>query len=148
MQLLYVFMFQVLLCRRFQITTLRVLLDHDITKLATILNELRLEDNLEIDYLLLPATAIHQRHSIIDWLSVTSVFSSQTSCNNHVNIWTKDGQVCTCKLENALVYTPHNGHFYITTGRMELDGNSLLKLRDGRDTTYKKYYKDKYAIIC
>lgn len=116
------------------------------TKLVTILNELHLNENNEIDYLLLPGTTIHQRPSVIDWPSVTSVFSSQKSCNNHVaNVWTRDGLVCSCKLENSLVYTPHNGRFYIITGRMELNGNSDLKLRGGGTTTYKNYFKERYA---
>ncbi|KAK4278616.1 hypothetical protein QN277_016440 [Acacia crassicarpa] len=138
---------EVLLCRRFQITVFGILLGHNMAKLVAILDELHLGDNLEIDYLLLPANSIPQRPSIIDWPSVTSVYPSKEVCNNHVaNVRTIDGWICSCKLENSLVYTPHSGYFYIITGRMELHGNSALKLSDGRTTTYKKYYKEKYGI--
>ncbi|XP_054796957.1 endoribonuclease Dicer homolog 2 isoform X2 [Prosopis cineraria] len=138
---------EVLLCRRFQITVFGILLAHNIDKLTAILNELHWGDNLEIDYLMLPATAIDQRPLIVDWPSVTSIFSSQQGCNNHgANVRTKDALVCSCKLENSLVCTPHNGQFYITTGRMKLNGNSVLRLSNGRITTYKKYYKEKHGI--
>ncbi|XP_028758757.1 endoribonuclease Dicer homolog 2 [Neltuma alba] len=138
---------EVLLCRRFQITVFGILLGHNMAKLTAILNELHLGDNLEIDYLLLPATTITQRPLIIDWPSVTSIYSSQEGCNKHAaNVWTKEAPVCSCKLENSLVYTPHNGHFYIITGRMELDGNSPLRLSDGRITTYNRYFKEKHGI--
>lgn len=48
-------------------------------------------------------------------------------------------------LENSLVYTPRNCCFYIITGRMEYDGNSILKLRGRGATTYKNYLKEEYA---
>ncbi|KAI4302070.1 hypothetical protein L6164_035287 [Bauhinia variegata] len=139
---------EVLLCRRFQMTILRVLLDQNMDKLGAISNEPYMEDNHQIDYLLLPATAMHQRPLIIDWLSVTAVsFSPKIICKDHAdNLWTKNGHVCICKLENCLVYTPHNGHNYIITGTTELDGNSVLKLSDGSVTTYKKYYKKRHGI--
>ncbi|XP_028758758.1 endoribonuclease Dicer homolog 2-like [Neltuma alba] len=138
---------EVLLCRKFQIAVFGILFHYNLDKLMGILNELYLGDNPEMDYLLLPATFIHMRPLTIDWPSVTSVFSFKEGCTKHVsNVWTKDDVVCSCKLENSLVYTPHNGHFYIITDRMELDGNSLLSLRDGKAMTYKKYFEEKYGI--
>uniref|UniRef100_A0A2N9FEH6 Uncharacterized protein n=1 Tax=Fagus sylvatica TaxID=28930 RepID=A0A2N9FEH6_FAGSY len=116
---------QVLLCRKFQITILRVLID-------------RLGE--------------HHRPSIIDWDSVVSVIFS---CENHVvecskgyahSVQTKDGPVCTCMLRNSLVYTPHNGNVYCITGILGLNGNALLTLRDGRTITYKQYYEERHGI--
>lgn len=130
--------FQVLLCRRFQVAVFGILSGYDMAKLTDILNELCLEDDLEVDYLLLPFTTTHQRPFTIDWPS------SQEGCNNHIaNAYTQDGLVCSCELENSLVYTPHNGHFYIITGIMELDGNSRLRQRNGEAITYKRYYEEK-----
>ena len=140
---LFVFIFQVLLCKRFQVTILRLLLDRSTDKLATVLDKLCLEDDLEIDYLLLPALAIEQRPTV-DWSSISSVNPFRFTCKNHtLNIWTKNGLVCSCILKNSLVCTPHNGKLYIATGIMDLDGNSLLNMRDGGVTTYKKYFGQK-----
>ena len=150
------FCLQVLLCRRFQITVLRVLIDRNLNKLKEVLDGYCLDDNHEIDYLLLPATGKHHRPLIIDWECVVSTeFSCGKACECHVQcgskgyarrIQTKDGPVCTCMLPNSLVYTPHNGHVYCITGILGLNGNALLKLRDGRNITYKKYYEERYVI--
>ncbi|CAL0334495.1 unnamed protein product [Lupinus luteus] len=140
---------EVLLCKTFQVTILKILVDHNIDKLAASLksfDKLYLDDDLEIDYLLLPATAIQHRPAVIDWVSITSVNPSKIICDKHSpKVWTKNGLVCPCILQNSLVYTPHNGRIYITTSIMELDGNSPLELRDGGVTTYKKYYEEKHG---
>ncbi|KAK7303573.1 hypothetical protein RJT34_14482 [Clitoria ternatea] len=134
---------QVLLCKRFQVTILNILINHNMDKLATVLHKCCLEDDLEIDYLLLPATAKGERLGV-DWSAINSV--NPSICNSHTpRIWTKDGLVCTCKLKNALVCTPHNSYIYITTGIMELNGNSRLELRGGEVTTYKKYYEQHHG---
>ncbi|KAM3691337.1 hypothetical protein ACB098_08G007900 [Castanea mollissima] len=147
---------QVLLCRRFQITVLRVLIDRNLNKLKEVLDGYCLDDNHEIDYLLLPATGKHHRPLIIDWECVVSTaFSCGKACERHVQcgskgyarrIQTKDGPVCTCMLRNSLVYTPHNGHVYCITGILGLNGNAPLMLRDGRIITYKKYYEERHGI--
>lgn len=115
--------FQVFLCKKFQITLFGILSGYNMAKLEGILNELyRMEDNLEIDYILLPSTTTHPIPFTI------CLSSSQDGCNNHVaNVITKAGQVCSCELENSLVHTPDDDIFYIITGKMELDGNSLLR---------------------
>ncbi|KAL5176997.1 Endoribonuclease Dicer 2 [Glycine soja] len=46
---------QVLLCKKFHVTILIILIDHNMNKLTTGLDKCYLEDDLEIDYLLLPA---------------------------------------------------------------------------------------------
>ncbi|KAJ1420894.1 Ribonuclease III domain [Sesbania bispinosa] len=136
---------QVLLCKRFQVTVLRILVDHNLDKLATVLDKCCLKDDLEIDYLLLPAIAKKHRPAV-DWLAINSVNPSKFTCEYHAsNIRTKSGLVCTCIMQNALVCTPHNGYIYITTGVMELDGNSPLELRGGGVTTYKKYFEQKHG---
>jgi endoribonuclease Dicer len=140
------------LCRRFQTTLLRVLIDHNLNNLKELLDGDCLGDNIEIDYLLLPATGKDQR-ALIDWECITSLrFSGKKFCEYHLNctlpkgcarrVQTKDGSECTCMLRNSLVYTPHNGHVYCITGILGLNGNSLLKLRDGRTLTYKKYFEE------
>lgn len=113
-------------------------------KLATVIDKHCLEDDLEIDYLLLPTIFNSIKQKIdIDWVAVNSVNPSIMECPNHVpNICTDKGQACACIVQNALLCTPHTGHVYITTGMMGLDGNSPLELRDGV-TTYKKYFGEK-----
>ncbi|KAG7967635.1 hypothetical protein I3843_08G108800 [Carya illinoinensis] len=142
---------QVLLCRRFQKTLLRVLIHHDLKSL----NE-RMDGDIlgaETDYLLLPATAKHQRPEIIDWPCVNSVlFSCKKNVESHLNcslpegcariVQTKDGPVCTCLLQNSLVYTPHTDQMYCTTGILELNANS----RRGKINSYKKYYEERHGI--
>ena len=113
-------------------------------KLTAGLDRCYLEDDLEIDYLLLPAMG-KGKYTAINWLAVNSVNPSEVSCKYHEpHIRTKSGLVCSCKLQNALVCTSHpigKISFYIATGTMELDGNSPMELRGGGVTTYKKYYE-------
>ncbi|TKY61271.1 Endoribonuclease Dicer-like 2 [Spatholobus suberectus] len=139
-------------CRRFQTTLFRILLNPDINKLTSVSDDFSLGDNPEIDYLLLPVTVKHQRpsNSIINWKSVFSVpFSSECTCDckDHAcDVRIQNGSVCSCKLENCVVYTPHNDFIYIITGIMELNGNSTLNLGRKGTTTYKEYYKNHHGI--
>ncbi|XP_057429681.1 endoribonuclease Dicer homolog 2-like isoform X2 [Lotus japonicus] len=133
------------LCKRFQVTILRILLDHNMDRLQTALEKCCLEDGLEIDYLLLPSM-VNEQGPTIDWLTVNSVNSSKIGCQDHTpNIQTKDGLVCRCIIQNSLVCTPHNGYIYITTGMMNLDGTSPLKLKSGEVITYKNYFKKNHG---
>ncbi|WJX17040.1 hypothetical protein P8452_06998 [Trifolium repens] len=112
----------------------------------TLLDKCCLEDDLEIDYLLLPSIAIDETPAV-DWLTISSIHPSKVTCWHHeTNIWTAKGLVFGCILQNALVCTPHNGRTYITTNIMELDGNSPLEVGDGEVTTYKKYFGQKHGI--
>ncbi|KAF2283119.1 hypothetical protein GH714_043443 [Hevea brasiliensis] len=146
----------VLICRKFLIALSKVLVDRNVNELEEILNGLQLSNDPEIDYLLLPSMGSCQKPSI-DWNSIISVlFSHENAWKYHVNsplkdctriMWTKNGQVCKCMLQNSLVYTPHNGEVYCIEGIYDhLDGRSLLKLKNGDYTSYKEYYKDKYDI--
>ncbi|KAL5140770.1 Endoribonuclease Dicer 2 [Glycine soja] len=139
----------VLLCKKFQVTLLGSIIDHSMNKLATSLDKCYLEDNVEIDYLLLPAIGKGEK-SHVNWLAIKSVEPSSFTCKYHQpHIETKSGLVCTCKLQDALVCTSHPGgkiYFYITTGITELHGNSPMELRGGGVTTYKKYYEQHHGI--
>ncbi|KAK9924032.1 hypothetical protein M0R45_032421 [Rubus argutus] len=149
---------QVLLCRRFQITIFGILMDHNLNKLKEVFDGLCSGENIGVDYLLLPGTRVHQRPSIIDWKCVTSVlFSREEYIKEHINcslpngcsriVHTINGVVCTCMIQNSLVCTPHNGSLYCITGLLdELNGNSLLRLSDGRVLTYKNYYEARHGI--
>ncbi|KAF5462754.1 hypothetical protein F2P56_018736 [Juglans regia] len=145
---------QVLLCRRFQKTLLRVLIYHDLGSL----NE-RMDGDIlgaETDYLLIPATGKHQRPVTIDWHCVNSVlFSCKKNGEFHLNcalpkdsariVQTEDGPVCTCLLQNSLVYT-HTDQFYCTTGIMGLNANSRMQHSRGKFNTYKEYYEKQHGI--
>ncbi|CAJ1962982.1 unnamed protein product [Sphenostylis stenocarpa] len=69
---------QVLLCKKFQVTLLRILIHNSMSKFTTGLDKCFLKDDLEIDYLLLPATG-KRPNSIIDWLIVNSVLEAITT---------------------------------------------------------------------
>ncbi|BBH07245.1 dicer-like 2, partial [Prunus dulcis] len=135
----------------------RILLDHELPNLGKVLERLCLAQNLgieSIDYLLLPAARMHQRPSIIDWECVTSVsFQCEENSEYHVDcsppkncsrvLHTKNGMVCTCRIQNSLVYTPHTGLLYCITGLLDdLNGNSLLRPRGRRARSYKTHYEE------
>ncbi|KAM7525882.1 hypothetical protein LguiA_015784 [Lonicera macranthoides] len=141
---------QVVLCQRFQLCIFRVLLDHNLNKLDDVLNAFSLRNGLSVfDYLLLPSTGSPQKSISIDWKCVCSFLwddpmnCSSPSCNGRL-VKTKNCLTCLCMLENCLVSTPHNGRVYCTTGILyDLNGNSLLKLKDGEAITYKQYFLKK-----
>ncbi|XP_050208112.1 endoribonuclease Dicer homolog 2 isoform X2 [Mercurialis annua] len=146
----------VVICRKFFIALLKVLMGQNIDKLEEILRGLKLGNNPEIDYFLLPLVGSCQRPSI-DWESIMSVlFSYENSREDHKScplkenarvIQTKNGVVCTCMIQNSLVYTPHNGKVYCINGTLDhLNGHSLLELRNGERKTYVEYYKTQYGI--
>lgn len=147
---------EVLFCRRFQITLFRVLLDHSVENLMEALNGLHLRDGVALDYLLVPSTHSHET-SLIDWEVIRSVnLTSHEVLEKHENcstngasriLHTKDGLFCTCVVQNALVYTPHNGYVYCTKGVLNnLNGNSLLTKRNSGDQTYIEYYEERHGI--
>ncbi|MED6180148.1 hypothetical protein PIB30_007658 [Stylosanthes scabra] len=135
-------------CRRFQTTLCRILLHND----DNVSDEFCLGDNPQIDYLLLPATTPQQRlsNSYVDWKSVCSVpFSSidQCDCRYYPNpMWTKNGLVCSCKLQNCVVKSFHNGSIYIIDGIVDLNANSRLRTFGKRPPTYKEHLKNNYGI--
>ncbi|KAL9427016.1 hypothetical protein AB3S75_033741 [Citrus x aurantiifolia] len=143
---------KVLLCRRFQIALFRVIMDHNLDKLNEILKGLRLWNNLEIDYLLLPAS-----EQLIDWEPVASLsFPCDIGLKHHKNcstmsnarvVQTKSGPLCTCMIHNSVVCTPHSGQIYYITGVLgHLNANSLFTRNDGSAITYKKHYEERYGI--
>ncbi|KAG2272796.1 hypothetical protein Bca52824_067351 [Brassica carinata] len=142
---------EILLCRRFQINLFRVLLDHSVENLMAALDGLHLRDGVALDYLLVPSTH-EQKASLIDWEVIRSVnFTSHKPWKRHVNcsciLHTKNGLFCTCVLQNALVYTPHNGYVYCTRGILSnLNANSVLTKRNSGDVTYMEYYEKRHEI--
>jgi len=150
---LCIFIFQVEKCRRFQTTLFKILLNRDFNQLPSASDNFSLGDKPEFDYLLLPATVEDQRssNSIIDWKSVYSFpFSSESTCDcsckdRACDVRIKNGSVCSCKLENCVVHTPHSDSIYmIAPIKWDLNGNSTL-LNPGRNgtATYKEYFKNK-----
>ncbi|EOA32908.1 hypothetical protein CARUB_v10016233mg, partial [Capsella rubella] len=147
---------EVLMCRRFQITLFRVLLDHSVENLMEALDGLHLRDGVALDYLLVPSTYSHET-SLIDWAVIRSVnLTFNKALEKHIHcstsgasrmLHTKDGLLCTCVLQNALVYTPHNGYVYCTNGVLnKLNVNSLLMKRNTGDQTYIEYYEKRHGI--
>ncbi|KAH0667918.1 endoribonuclease Dicer homolog 2-like isoform X1 [Solanum tuberosum] len=146
-------------CRRFQSSVFRILLDRDLSKLQDALAAVQLPIGSAVsDYLLLPSLGTTPE---INWKCVNSLlFPSQVLGDKHMDccstqgckrsVSTKTGVVCSCMLENSLVFTPHNGHIYCITGFLDnLDCNSLLDMRTGEPITYIKYYKKRHGInIC
>ncbi|KAJ0644742.1 putative ribonuclease III [Helianthus annuus] len=139
----------------FQVMVLRVLLDNAITKLKKFLEVITTKNNVTLfDYLLFPSMGLNKSPPVIDWTSVNSVaflYAKQHNCsltgNYHHQIHTINGAVCSCSMENALVYTPHNEHVYCTTKRLVgLNGNSSLQLKGEEAITYKNYYKTRHGI--
>ncbi|KAJ4721644.1 Endoribonuclease Dicer-like [Melia azedarach] len=144
---------EVLTARRFQITLFRVLIDRSTDKVREILDGFQLGNNLEMDYLLLPFSS--SRGQWIDWNSVESVLVScdnvwknHTNCSMEGNAGvfrTKTGPLCTCMIQNSLVYTPHNGNIYCVMGVLEdLNANSIM--RGGSKITYKEHYERRHGI--
>nr|XP_043618423.1 endoribonuclease Dicer homolog 2-like [Erigeron canadensis] len=146
---------QIELSKQFQMTVLRVLLDHSITKLMKAIQVLKLKnDMMGFDYLLLPSVGLNQTPCLFDWNSIRSVrfpFEDKHTCslksNYHHQVHTVNGLLCSCLVENALVYTPHNGRLYCTTKRLHgLYSNSPFQTKEGETITYKDYYKTKYDV--
>ncbi|TMW86618.1 hypothetical protein EJD97_021111 [Solanum chilense] len=146
-------------CRRFQSSIFRILLDRDLSKLQGALAAVQSPIGSAVsDYLLLPSLGTTPE---INWKCVNSLlFPSQVLGAKHMDccstqgrkrsVSTKTGVVCSCMLENSLVFTPHNGHIYCITGFLDnLDCNSLLDTRTGEPITYIEYYKKRHGInIC
>ncbi|KAL6504014.1 hypothetical protein OROGR_025937 [Orobanche gracilis] len=137
---------QVDLCKKFQTTVFRILVDHNLNRLH--------EDQFPernclamFNYLLLPALRSHQEDVSIDWECIGSVqfpknvsehlradCSSAQSYDRHVH--TTNGLICPCMIENSLVCTPHNGVLYCITGT--LDGLDDTTCRHGIDLQYER----------
>ncbi|KAL9165554.1 hypothetical protein ABFS82_06G177900 [Erythranthe guttata] len=149
---------QVALCRRFQITLFRLLLDHKLDKLYEEDNQSSEKiDSSIFNYLLLP-TIGSPHNTSIDWKCITSVtYPENSSKDEHNNcsrnggngprMHTKNGSACRCMLDNSLVCTPHNGVVYCVNGSLDgFNGNTYLELKDGESITYKNYYKRTHGI--
>ncbi|CDO96786.1 unnamed protein product [Coffea canephora] len=149
---------EVVLCQKFQVTLLRLLLDHNQKKLKEALSGLNRNSQRDVfDYLLIPSTGPHENPSI-DWTCVSSVLFPQENmsdkhmdgCSNRVQgryVHTIDGLICCCTLQNSLVVTPHDGIIYCTTGILDdLNSNSLLKRKSRGSITYKANFAKWHGI--
>lgn len=148
---------QIRRCQRFQVSVFRILLDRDLSKLQDALAAVQSPIGSAVsDYLLLPSVGTPPE---INWKCVNSLlFPSQVLGDKHMDccstqdrkcsVNTKTGVVCSCMLENSLVFTPHNGHIYCITGFLDnLDCNSLLNVRTGESITYREYYKKRFVQL-
>ncbi|KAL3323675.1 hypothetical protein AABB24_038037 [Solanum stoloniferum] len=150
---------EIRLCQRFQVSVFRILRDRDPSKLQDVLAAVQSPIGSAVsDYLLLPSVGTPPE---INWKCVNSLlFLSQVLGDKHMdwcstqgrkrNVNTITGMVCSCMLENSLVFTPHNGHIYCITGFLDnLDCYSLWGMRTGESITYTEYYKKRHGInIC
>ncbi|KAL2526233.1 Endoribonuclease Dicer2 [Abeliophyllum distichum] len=149
---------QVLLCQTFQRTVFKHLFQNNFYELQEDKGlSCTRNDSVAFDYLLLPAQGPRQNIQI-DWNCINSVlFRNNSSFDMHIGcsspkgpghlVHTKNGLVCTCVLENSLVYTPHNGFTYCITGTLGgLHGNSYLSLKDGEKVTYKEFFEKRHGI--
>lgn len=149
---------QVALCKRFQITLLRILLDHKLNKLQEDGQYSEKNGSAVFNYLLLPFLGSDNKISI-DWKCISAVQYPEnasrvkhTDCSSNRGhshyMHTKNGLVCCCMLENSLVCTPHNGLVYCINGTCDgFDGNTYLELRGGESVTYKEYYKRRSVFL-
>ncbi|XP_077223801.1 endoribonuclease Dicer homolog 2-like [Tasmannia lanceolata] len=152
---------QVRIATRFQITILRLLIDHKLSKLKDALyGHLQEEGLARISYLLVPSIS-----SQIDWDCVSStLFCSNVVCSSSIAggygipccscpkedihlMRTKDGSLCSCMLRNSLVFTQHNERIYCITGILDdLNGDSTMKLNSRGVLTYKEYFQRRHGI--
>nr|XP_043616152.1 endoribonuclease Dicer homolog 2-like [Erigeron canadensis] len=146
---------QISLLNKFQLTMFKVLLDHSITELMKSLEVIKSKkDIMGFEYLLLPSMGLNKASSIFDWNSVRSIqfpheekHNCSLTSNNHHQVHTRNGLICSCLVESSLVYTPHNGRLYCTTEWLHgMNSNSLLETKEDETITYKDYYKTKYDI--
>ncbi|KAL8511973.1 hypothetical protein ACS0TY_018436 [Phlomoides rotata] len=140
---------QVAVCEQFQVTLFGILLKHELDQLH--------KDGLTMyNYLLLPVLCSNDEISI-DWKCICAVLYPNFFLGEHTDscssrgggyrVHTKNGLVCCCMLENALVRTPHNGRIYCTKGILDgIDGNSCFNPKDGESITYKDYFKKSHGI--
>ncbi|KAL8532956.1 hypothetical protein ACS0TY_009280 [Phlomoides rotata] len=141
---------EVAICQQFQVALFGILLKHNLDKLHN--------DGLTMfNYLLLPFLSANDEISV-DWKCIYAVlYPKRSSLNEHTDrcssegdryrVHTKNGLVCSCMLENALVCTPHNGHIYCTKGFLDgIDGNSCFNPKNGESITYKDHFKKSHGI--
>lgn len=151
---------QVSMGRMFQLSILRILLDHNLHKLIDILNGFCQEDNAaRAGYLLLPSK--YGLSSLtIDWRCVMSFmfYSHVYRFDGYLNerrdvrrclcnvgaarlVQTYNCKICSCLLKNSIVVTPHNGQmYYIVDFLHHLNGNSNMQTKDGGKITYKEHF--------
>ncbi|GAA0158861.1 hypothetical protein LIER_15782 [Lithospermum erythrorhizon] len=151
---------QVLICQKFQVALLRILLDRNIERLDKALAGFgKLGGFSRLDYLILPVVHSPKHNLTINWNSLRSVLRPYTclgdkhvwcfcGMNDSHHVYTMSGWVCSCIMKNALVCTPHNGCIYYISGELHgLNSESSLEVQGGRETTYHEYYEKRHHIV-
>ncbi|MQL91413.1 hypothetical protein Taro_024009 [Colocasia esculenta] len=98
-------------------------------------------------YLVLPSIT-NEKGFDIDWHCVSSV-EVQHCCHGGASRWiqTGNGAICSCMVQNSVVYAPHNGYIYSITGISDnLHGNSAMPSKSREVLTYKEYYQSRHGI--
>lgn len=148
------------MARRFQVSVLNVFIHHEFVKFQNAINFLHKNQSFtDVTYLLLPSVG-----GKVDWhcIESASLSISKAKGQDHTHcfcpngaaklVQTIDGLKCRCMLQNSIVYTPHNGHFYYIASILDAcNGNSSLVLKGGEHFTYKKYFMIRYfthALTC
>ncbi|KAK1273870.1 hypothetical protein QJS04_geneDACA021907 [Acorus gramineus] len=159
---IHISMEQVSMARKFQVCIMKVLMEHEYSKVLDALTGLDQEKQHTISaYLLLPSTRCDHGGIAVDWACVRSMlFSSEVPFSNDVVggiaaqpchlhhgshlMRMKDGLWCRCRINNSIVYTPHNRRMYSVTGILDnLNCRSTLELKRGDQVTYKNYYQSR-----
>ncbi|WVZ59750.1 hypothetical protein U9M48_009852 [Paspalum notatum var. saurae] len=140
---------QVIAAIRFQTKILSLLIRNDHLEVEDSIKDLLGMQVCPGVYLLLPIVS-----GKIDWcsiyLSASPILEKGTrhchSCKDIDLLQTKDGPFCQCTLQNSIVCTPHNGTFYVVSGFLDLNVNSLLHRSDGSVVSYKDHFKDRHGL--
>ncbi|CAL4943021.1 unnamed protein product [Urochloa decumbens] len=141
---------QVIVARRFQTTILSLLISNDESEFReSIKNLLEMQASPGVVYLFLPVVS-----GKIDWCSIK--FSASTmlevdnrdmrhchSCKGTNLVQTKDGPLCHCMLQHAVVCTPHNGMLYAVSGFLDRNANSLMHRSV---LSYKTHFETSYHL--
>jgi endoribonuclease Dicer len=139
---------QVVVARKFQTTILSLLIHKERDSIKKLLE---MQASPGVVYLVLPLVS-----GKIDWCSIKFYASSTlevtdkdvrhySSCNKDTNlVQTKDGPLCPCMLQHAVVCTPHNGMLYTVSGFLDLNANSLMR---NSAISYKTHFKTRYLFL-
>ncbi|XP_004982513.1 endoribonuclease Dicer homolog 2a isoform X1 [Setaria italica] len=144
---------QVIVARRFQTAILSLLISNNQLEVRdSIKNSLEMQASPGVVYLVLPLVS-----GKIDWCSIKFSASPMLevtnkdmrhchSCKDTNLVQTKDGPLCQCMLQHAIVCTPHNGMLYAVSGFLDLNANSLLHRSDGSVVSYKTHFKTRHGL--
>uniref|UniRef100_A0A1D1Z5R2 Endoribonuclease Dicer 2 n=1 Tax=Anthurium amnicola TaxID=1678845 RepID=A0A1D1Z5R2_9ARAE len=139
---------QIHMAREFQFFILSILIHQNFNKgQDTIHCSYSKDASSAVTYLILPSILCKQKFCI-NWDCVASPKTWNCSLGGSCHqIQMKNAAICSCVVENSLVYTPHNGYVYcITSISDKYNGNSHMAKRSGESLTYMEYYKSRHGI--